>query len=179
MICAATPTHVILGMGRKKDLKQLGQRGPGRRRVGKQGVPELPAVLRQECNENGGGKVPKKSVGGHIRQRARKRAEKVAILTALKQKRKEQRGVELRGGEGSHLDPLSETDGNPFSGSDSHLSWLKPVKKRRLGKEKEGEGEGRRRRKKGQVMDNSARGNDREDEEEEEEERSRSFKIAF
>ena len=155
-------------MGRKKDFRELGKRGPGRRRVGKQGDPELPAALKRE--QDGAGRIAKKKVGGHIRQRARKHAEKAAILAALKQrrrrKRRKQEGVEQDEGGESHLDaPEMEISIE----KDSNLSWLKPVEKGGVGKRK-GRGGGGRREKQGK----SAKGSDKEEEEEEEEEKSRS-----
>ena len=85
-------------MGRKKDLKELRDkpRGPGRRRVGKQGDPELPAKLRKEDEDDARTEATRKS-GGHVRQRARKRAEKASMLSALKKSKKEKvRAVETK-----------------------------------------------------------------------------------
>ena len=85
-------------MGRKKDLKELRQRGPRRPRVGKQGDPELPAKLRKE-DEDGAQKEQssKKVGGGHVRQRARKRARKAILLSAMKKSKREKvRPVETK-----------------------------------------------------------------------------------
>ena len=85
-------------MGRKKDLKELRQRrrGPGKRRIGKQGDPK-PLDELEKKDKDCAQEEQSKKLSGHARQRARKRAEKVAMVSALKKSKQEKvRLVEIK-----------------------------------------------------------------------------------
>ena len=78
-------------MGRKKDLKELGKRGPGRK-AKKQPAPEILAHLKPDAES---GLKVKKSLGGRIKQRARKRAVKLAAK-AIEMEQKKKKTVRLK-----------------------------------------------------------------------------------
>ena len=75
-------THVLVDygckMGRKKDLKELRQRGPGRKSR-KQGPPDLPKHLQQK-------KIRTKPLTSLQKKRAKKRLEKAALIALRKRK---------------------------------------------------------------------------------------------
>ncbi len=73
-------------MGRVKDFKELGKKGPGRR-AKKQGNPELEGAFKVLANVDEG-KVLKKKPGGRIKQRTRKRELKKAATDLIKLKSK-------------------------------------------------------------------------------------------
>ena len=66
-------------MGRVKDFKQLGKKGPGRK-ARKQGDPSIPAALREDKKTD---KV-KKKLGGRIRQRTKKRLLNLAVAASTR-----------------------------------------------------------------------------------------------
>ncbi len=69
-------------MGRKKDWKELGTRGPGRK-ARKQQAPVLPPHLKEEEPALG-----VKRVGGRIKQRGKKRALKEAVRAMEAERKK-------------------------------------------------------------------------------------------
>ncbi len=79
-------------MGRKKDLNELGKRGPGRKSK-KQKPPQLPAHLKEK--EDAAHLGVKKKLGGRIKQRAKKRAFKVA-MKAVESEKKERRKASVK-----------------------------------------------------------------------------------
>lgn len=116
-------------MGRKKDLNELGKRGPGRK-AKKQQPPELPVRLKE------GDSIGIKKLGGRIRQRSKRRAIKLAAKVLLaEQKRKGKKklskavDVEKMQIESSIQEESSESlEGlQPPVFSDENRSWLKPV----------------------------------------------------
>lgn len=74
-------------MGRVKDFKELGKKGPGRKSR-KQGEPDVPPALRGLTEKSSlDGKVTK--LGGRIKQRAKKRLlRKVAVESTKKLSKK-------------------------------------------------------------------------------------------
>ncbi|XP_019854304.1 PREDICTED: probable 28S rRNA (cytosine(4447)-C(5))-methyltransferase [Amphimedon queenslandica] len=66
-------------MGRVKDFKLLGKKGPGRK-ARKQGDPTIPAALREDKKID---KV-KKKLGGRIRQRTKKRLLNLAVAASTR-----------------------------------------------------------------------------------------------
>ena len=122
-------------MGRYKDLKELrGKRGLGRK-ARKQADPQLPhQILEGEAKSP----VPKvkSKIGGRIKQRARKKAARMAMIKAMQREKSKRRAAkkdELKtsgdGNEQSSDDEvplLVERISQPFS--DENQSWLKPAK---------------------------------------------------
>ena len=74
-------------MGRKKDLKELGKRGPGRKAKKQPQPPVLPGTEKEERLL----KV-KKGVGGRIKQRARRRVTKLAAMALEREQRRKKAG---------------------------------------------------------------------------------------
>lgn len=128
-------------MGRVKDFKDLGRKGPGRKSR-KQQDPEIPVALRQ-TQEKGSGKVTKK-VGGHVRQRTKRRIVKtVRDKAAKKSKEIEKQSHEDIKGEEEAMDipEFLEEDlqDNPVEAfTDDNQTWLKPVIEKKKTKIKEG-----------------------------------------
>ena len=116
-------------MGRKKDLNELGKRGPGRK-AKKQQPPELPVRLKEKDS------IGIKKLGGRIRQRSKRRAVKLAAkVMQAEQKRNGKKklfkatDVEEMRIESSKQEerPESPEDLQPLVFSDENLSWLRPV----------------------------------------------------
>ena len=128
-------------MGRVKDFKDLGRKGPGRKSR-KQPDPDIPAVLRQ-AQEKSSGKVTKK-VGGHVRQRAKRRIVNIAREKATKKSKEiEKQSHEDVEGEEEAMDipEFLEEDlqdiGSVEPFTDDNQSWLKPVIEKKKTKKKE------------------------------------------
>ena len=104
-------------MGRQKERKAEGaikKRGPGRK-VRKQKPPSAALAVRGEPNG------AKRTLGGHIRQRARRRVTKAAARALLMERRKKRR--ERR---------REEEDAKAPPGfSDENQVWLKPAEGQR------------------------------------------------
>lgn len=105
-------------MGRRQERKgeaAVKKRGPGRK-VRKQKPPSS-AALAVRGEPNGA----KRSLGGHIRQRARRRVTKAAAKALLMERRKKRR--ERR---------REEEEAKPLPGfSDENQVWLKPAEGQR------------------------------------------------
>ena len=120
-------------MGRYKDLKELrGKRGLGRK-ARKQADPQLPPQVLEGEAESPIPKV-KSKIGGRIKQRARKKAARMAMLKAVQRKRSKRRAVktdELKtSGDGSDQTSgdeasIGRSTLQPFS--DENQSWLIPA----------------------------------------------------
>lgn len=120
-------------MGRVKDLKELGKRGPGRK-AKKQPDPEVPV---QRSSDALHGRV-KKRTGGRIMQRGRKRIAKVAVQQMLKKEKKTKKsstqketpteeGAEFLSDEGTKFLPEDLVDvssSRPFSDNKSLLRMV-------------------------------------------------------
>ena len=104
-------THVE--MGRKKDLKELGQRGPGRK-ARKQKDPPLPGSSKVKVKTD----PVKKYVGGHIIQRARKRGMKRAAQQLLKERRGKRQSVKKAREEKESDDDAEQEVGTKLSDAD-------------------------------------------------------------
>lgn len=121
---AHSKPHVV--MGRKKDLKELRQRGPGRK-ARKQKDPQLPASLSQEVEAD----KAKKKVGGHVSQRARKKAMKKTAQQLLKERKERRKSVtKARCEDGGTGDTEQEVDMEQGF-SDRNKTWLKPTTRKR------------------------------------------------
>ena len=118
-------------MGRKKDLSELGKRGPGRK-AKKQQPPELPARVKERAS------LGVKKLGGRSRLRSKRRAAKLAAkVVQVVQEEQRRRGKKLP--KVADLEevqierskqekrPEDPEDLQPPIFSDENFSWLKPV----------------------------------------------------
>lgn len=133
-------------MGRKKDVKELSKRGPGRK-AKKQQPPELPVGLK-------GAEASLKTTkvtGGRIKQRVRRRAAKAAMrafeIEQKQQARSKRKKMALSARPDESINSKvgvavkrnSAKSRRPQLFSDDNQSWLKPVTpKVMLSKHKEG-----------------------------------------
>ena len=123
-------------MGRKKDVKELSKRGPGRK-AKKQRPPELPVDLKgAEASVK-----TTKTIGGRIRQRARKRVAKAAMRAFEAEQKRQAKGRKKKTALSAQPSEAIESDGKtgaaakrksaktrrPQLFSDDNQSWLKPV----------------------------------------------------
>lgn len=92
-------------MGRVKDFKELGKKGPGRK-ARKQGDPSMPAAVKN-LKTGSVGKI-KKKLGGRIRQRTKKRL--LNLATATRTSKKKSRPTEQQHSTGE-TDSDHEDDG--------------------------------------------------------------------
>ena len=99
-------------MGRVKDFKQLGNKGPGRKSR-KQSEPDIPSILKDftEKSNKDGSRVTK--LGGRIRQRTKKRLlKKVAVESTKKLSKKVSEMVDNE--EEEKMIVANEEQGNEF-----------------------------------------------------------------
>ena len=113
-------------MGRKKDLKELGQRGPGRK-ARKQKDPALPYTLKEAVKTDS----VKKNAGGHIIQRSKKRGMKRAAQKLLKERREKRHLVKKAREEKDSDDKVEQEVDIKREFSDENKAWFQPVKKKR------------------------------------------------
>ena len=108
-------TCVQMGRRQKeREAEESKKRGPGRK-VRKQKPPSAALVVRGEPNG------AKRSLGGHIRQRARRRDTKAAARALLMERRKKRRERQRE-----------EEDAKALPGfSDENQVWLKPAEGQR------------------------------------------------
>lgn len=96
-------------MGRKKDWKELGKRGPGRK-ARKQQPPELPAHLREKDEAPLG----VKKLGGRIKQRARRRAVREAVKAMETERKGEVKAAAKKGKKNKEKRKERVEEGNCF-----------------------------------------------------------------
>lgn len=126
----------LCAMGRKKDVKELSKRGPGRK-AKKQHPPELPVGLKgAEASVR-----TTKAVGGRIRQRARKRAAIAAMRVFEAEEKRQTKGRRKKTALSAQPCEAGESDDKtaaavkrksaktrrPQLFSDDNQDWLKPV----------------------------------------------------
>ena len=139
--------RVDVSMGRVKDFKELGKRGPGRKSK-KQSDPGLEGVFEKTVEVVG--KIKKKT-GGRIKQRIRKRVLKKVANEVVKGKKERKRKkndsetvdedeqmemMEFLPEDLNNVDKEESEEGVVSSGfTDDNQTWLKPKKekKKKLG----------------------------------------------
>ncbi len=129
-------------MGRVKDFKELGKKGPGRKGR-KQGDPGLEGVF-EKIAEPSEGKITKKT-GGRIKQRIRQRELKKVANEMVKGKGKKDKTRKIKKTEGDNetIDDEDQMEAMEFlpddmldeggivGFTDDNQKWLKPKKEKK------------------------------------------------